>query len=229
MQRDEHGRPVATLIANTDITARRHSEVALRHAQTELNRIASLTTMGELAASIAHELRQPLAAIVMNGSAVLRWLSRDEPQVDEARDAASRIVREAQRADEVIRSLRSLLGRSELERATLDLNDAVQEVMELVRGEVQRQEVSVRTELFTDLPPAFGDRVQLQQVLLNLILNGIEAMASVTTPSKTLVIRTEPAAPASIAVAVEDGGPGLDPCFTVPIAAQVPQRVATGG
>jgi PAS domain S-box-containing protein len=213
IQRDEHGQPIGRLIASTDITARREAETALGHAQAELTRVASRTTMGELAASIAHELRQPLAAIVMSGSAALRWLNREKPQLEEARDAASRIVREAQRADEVIRGLRSLLGRSELRRGTLDINDAIREVLELVRGEVQRHDVSVHTDLLADLPSAFGDRVQLQQVLLNLIMNGIEAMTAVPEHAKTLVIRTALAEPAGVAVTVEDAGPGLDAAF----------------
>ena len=213
VQRGEDGQSIGTLETNNDITEHRRAETALRSAQTELARVTNLTTMSELAASIAHELRQPLAAIVMNGSAALRWLDREQPELEEARDAASRTVREAQRAEEVIRGLRSLVGGSGLQRRTLDLNDAVQEVVELVRGEIQRQEVSVRTDLFRDLPPAFGDRVQLQQVLLNLIMNGMEAMTTVTEHPKALVIRTEPAVPSGVAVAVEDAGPGLDPAI----------------
>jgi C4-dicarboxylate-specific signal transduction histidine kinase len=167
--------------------------------------------MGQLAGSIAHELRQPLAAIAMNGSATLRWLNRESPDLGEAREAASRIVREAQRADEVIRGLRALVGKSELRREPLDVNDAIHEVLELARGELRRNEVNVQTGLDPTLPPALGDRVQLQQVVLNLIVNAIEAMASVADRPKLLAIRTGRAESGEVAVAVEDTGPGLDP------------------
>jgi len=201
----------SVLVSIMDVTARRRAEEALQRAQAELGRVGTLTTMGEIAASIAHELRQPLAAISMNGSAALRWLNRENPDLAEARAAASRTVREAQRADEVIRSLRALLGKATLQRGMVDVTDAILEVLELVRGELRRHEVSVRTDIPPSLPPAFGDRVQLQQVLLNLIVNGVEAMDAVTDRPRALVIRAERAEPGMMVVAVEDTGPGLDP------------------
>jgi PAS domain S-box-containing protein len=203
--------PPVVLMACEDVTERKRAEEALRKAQAELARAGTLTTVGELAASIAHELRQPLAAIATNGSAALRWLNRESPDLGEARDAASRIVREAHRADEVIRGLRALVGHSELQRAALGMNDVIHEVLELARGELRRNEVSVQTDLAAGLPPVLGDRVQLQQVLLNLIVNAVEAMAQATVRPKAVVIRTERAETGEVAVAVEDTGPGLDP------------------
>jgi PAS domain S-box-containing protein len=211
LRRDAAGQPAGVLETNGDVTGRRHAEESLQHARSDLARVGTLTTMGELSASIAHELRQPLAAITMNGSAALRWLNRENPDLNEARDAVSRAVREAQRADEVIQGLRSLLGQSGTRREPLDLNAAITEVLELVRAEVRRNDVSVRTVLDAELPAAFGDRVQFQQVVLNLVLNGIEAMVDVAERPRILVIRTERAEGEAAMVTVEDAGPGLDP------------------
>jgi PAS domain S-box-containing protein len=200
----------SVLVSIMDVTARKRAEEALRTAHAELARASTLTTMGQLAGSIAHELRQPLTAIAMNGSAALRWLNRESPNLDEAREAASRIVREAQRADEVIRGLRALIGKSGLQREPHDVNDAIHEVLELARGELRRSEVWAQTDLDPRLPPAFGDRVQLQQVLLNLVVNAIEAMAPIADRTKVLLIRTERAENGEVAVTVEDTGPGLE-------------------
>ena len=161
-----------------DVTERRRAEEALRNAQAELARVARLTTMGELVASIAHEINQPLAAVVTNGNAGLRWLNRDKPDLDEARTALSRIVRDGTRAGDVIRGLRALARKSGPQLARLDINDAIQEVLALTRSELQRHGVVLHTELSAGDRPVLGDRVQLQQVLLNLIMNGIEAMSA---------------------------------------------------
>ncbi|SEF09802.1 PAS domain S-box-containing protein [Rhizobiales bacterium GAS191] len=195
-----------------DITERRHAEEALRSTQAELARVARLTTMGELAASISHEIKQPLAAIVTHGDAGLRWLNRDEPDLDEARDAFSRMVRDAERAGDVMRGLRALAKKSGPELAELDINDAIQEVLALTRSELQRHGVILHTNLFADRP-VFADRVQLQQVLLNLIMNGVEAMSAVTDWPKMLAITSEAAEPGGVLVAVEDTGTGLDPAM----------------
>ena len=194
-----------------DITERRHAEEALRNAQAELARVARLTTMGELVASIAHEINQPLGAIVASGGAGLRWLNRDKPDLDEARNALSCIVSDGTRAGEVIRGLRALAKKSGPELVQLDINDAVREVQALTRSELQRHGVTLHTDLSADDRPVFGDRVQLQQVLLNLIMNGIEAMSAVTERPKTLAITSEPVEPSGVLVAVEDAGTGLDP------------------
>ncbi len=194
-----------------DITERRHAEEALRNAQAELARVARLTTMGQLVASIAHEINQPLGGVVTNGEAGLRWLNRDKPELDEARSALSRIVRDGTRAAEVIRSLRALAKKSGPELAKLDINDAIREVLALTRGELQRNDVVLHTELASVDRPLLGDRVQLQQVLLNLIMNGVEAMRGVTERTRELTVSTTLAKPSGVLVAVEDTGPGLDP------------------
>jgi C4-dicarboxylate-specific signal transduction histidine kinase len=196
-----------------DITERRRAEEALRNAEAELARVARLTTMGELAASLSHELRQPLAAIVMNGSATLRWLDREPPDLDEARDAATRTVREGQRADEVIRGLRALATKSGPQLTPLDLDDVIREVLTLTHSEVQRHGVVLRVDLAAGHRPVLGDRVQLQQVLLNLILNGVDAMKTVTDRPRELMVASALAESDGVLVAVEDGGTGLDPAI----------------
>jgi PAS domain S-box-containing protein len=211
LSRDAEGKAAGVLETNNDITARKRAEEGLQQAQTELARAGALTTMGEFAASIAHELRQPLAAITMNGSAAVRWLNREHPDLEEARDAAARTVREAQRAHDVILGLRSLLGNREMRRAPFGIKDAIAEVLELARGELRRNEIIVRADFAPALPPVLGDRVQLQQVVLNLIMNGIEAMSFVHDRPKELVLRTASAGAEGVAIEVEDTGAGLDP------------------
>jgi C4-dicarboxylate-specific signal transduction histidine kinase len=194
-----------------DITELRHAEERLRHVQEDFARCARLTTMGELLASIAHEINQPLAAVVANGDACLQWLNRDKPDLDEARHAVLRIVRDAQRASGVIRGLRALAKKSEPDLAKLDINDAIREVLALTRSELLRHRVVLRTDLAADDRSVLGDRVQLQQVLLNLITNGVDAMSTVTDRPKVLAIKSEPVEAGGMLVAVEDTGTGLDP------------------
>ena len=194
-----------------DITERRRAEEALRNAQADLARIARLTTMGELVASIAHELNQPLAAVVTSGSACLRWLDREKPDLDKARQAVAHIVRDAGHAAEVIRGLRALAKKSGPQLTQLEVNDAIQEVLALIGGDLERRGVSLRTALTAAGRLVVGDRVQLQQVVLNLILNGVEAMNSVTDRPKVLAITSELVEPDAVQVGVEDTGAGLDP------------------
>jgi signal transduction histidine kinase len=197
-----------------DITERRRAEEALRNAQGELARVTRLTTMGELVMSIAHEINQPLAGVIASGNACLRWLDRDKPDVDAARQSVSRIVRDGKRAGEVIRGLRSLAKKSEPQLTPLDINDAIQEVLALTRTDLQQHGVRLDTALSATDRPIFGDRVLLQQVLLNLIMNGVEAMSAVTDHPKVLAITSEPVEPGGMLVAVEDAGTGLDPATT---------------
>jgi signal transduction histidine kinase len=172
-----------------------------------------LTTMGELAASLSHELRQPLAAIVMNGSATLRWLNRETPDLEEARQAATRIVHEGQRADDVIRGLHALAGKSGPRLTPLDVDGVIHEVLTLTHGELQRHGVVLRTDLAAGDRPVIGDRVQLQQVLLNLILNGLDAMKAVTDRVRRLRLSSALTGNGSVVVSVEDSGTGLDPAI----------------
>ncbi len=192
---------------------RQKAEEALRNSQADLARVARLTTMGELAASLAHEINQPLAAIVTNGDAALRWLNRDNPDLGEARHALSSIVRDGARAGGVIRGLRALAKKSEPERAMFDINVAIEEVLTLTRSELQRHGVALHTDLSADDRPVFGDRVQLQQVLLNLIMNGIEAMKAVAAQTRELGVSSALTEQGSVLVAVEDTGTGLDPAI----------------
>jgi C4-dicarboxylate-specific signal transduction histidine kinase len=196
-----------------DITERRRAEEALREAQAELARAARLTTMGELAASIAHEINQPLAAIVSNGGAGLRWLNREPPDLDEVREALARMVSDGQRAGDVIRGLRALARNSGLQLATLDVDDAIHEVLVLTRSELQRHGIVVRTDLAAGDRSVVGDRVQLQQVLLNLILNGVDAMSAVSDRARELTVSSARGERGSVLVSVEDSGPGLDPAI----------------
>jgi PAS domain S-box-containing protein len=196
-----------------DVTERRGAEEALRDAQAELERAARLTTMGELAASIAHEINQPLAAIVSNGGAGLRWLNRETPDIDEAREAFGRMLSNGQRAADVIRGLRALAKKSGPQLTTFDIDDAIQEVLMLTRNEAERQGVALRTDLAVGDQPVMGDRVQLQQVLLNLILNAIDAMKTVTDRARELAVSSALTETGSVLIAVEDSGPGLDPAI----------------
>ena len=193
-----------------DITERKLAEEALRDARADLERMARLTTMGELSASIAHEINQPLAAIVTQSEAALRFLDRDEPDLDEARDALSCIARDGLRAADVIRGLRALAKKSGPQLTKLDIDDVVRQVLALARGELLRRDVLLRTELTAEDLPVMGDRVQLQQVLLNLIMNGAEAMSGVTERKRELTVSST-VEPCSMLVSVQDTGSGLDP------------------
>jgi PAS domain S-box-containing protein len=196
-----------------DITVRRQAEEALRDAQADLARAVRLTTMGELLASISHEVNQPLAAVATSGNACLRWLNREEPDLASARDAAARVVREAHRAADVIHSLRALARKSGPQLTKLDIHDAIEEVLGLTRGELQQHGVVLHLDLSADDPPVLGDKVQLQQVLLNLIMNGIQAMATVSDRKRELTVSAGVAAPDHMEVTIEDTGPGLDPAI----------------
>jgi PAS domain S-box-containing protein len=193
-----------------DITERKLAEEALREARADLERMARLTTMGEFTASIAHEINQPLAAIVTQSEAASRFLDRDEPDLDEVQDALSSIRQDGMRAGEVIRGLRALARKSGPQLTKLDIDDVIRQVLALARGELLRHDVVLRTELAAEDKPVMGDRVQLQQVLLNLIMNGVEALRGVTERARELTVSSK-VEPGSVLVAVKDTGTGLDP------------------
>ena len=167
--------------------------------------------LGELAASIAHEINQPLAAVATSGNACLRWLGRDPPDLDAARQTVARIVQDAHRAGDVIRSLRGLAVKSGPQFTSLDLEGAIQEVLALTRSNLQRHGVELHMELYAALPQVLGDKVQLQQVLLNLITNAVDAMSEITDRPRTLTITADPAQPDGVLIGVEDTGKGFDP------------------
>ncbi len=195
----------------SEIIEREAAEERLIRAQAEIARIARITTMGELAASIAHELNQPLGSIVVSGDACLRWLAAKPPNLDEVLQAVEAIIRDGTRASGVLVRIRGLLRRGERLRERSDINDVVREVIALSDGELRRNGVSLRTEMPGDLPPVVVDRILLQQVILNLIMNGMEAMRAVSDRVRVLRIRTAEQPSDSIVVLVQDSGGGVDP------------------
>jgi PAS domain S-box-containing protein len=196
--------------AVTDITAARRAEEALQRAQSELAHVTRVATLGELTASIAHEVNQPLAGIVTNAEACLRWLRREEPDLDEAQHAAERIVNDGRRAGEVVRRLRALSRKDAPQHAPIDLNDVVEESLPLVHRELSTRRIVLDMKLSAGLPMVQGDRVQLQQVIINLVVNGLQAMAEVSGRPRLLRISSSAADGGdSVLLGVRDSGPGV--------------------
>jgi PAS domain S-box-containing protein len=194
-----------------DITELKQTEEQLRVSRRELARVSRQTTMGFMTASIAHEVSQPLAAIVANANAALRWIERSEPEIGEVRAALARIVGEGHRTGEVIASIRSMFGKSDTERTQVDLSALISEVLSLVRGEMESHNVVLKCDCPNGLPQVMAHRVQLQQVLINLITNAIDAMASVKDRERLLKVRSEFRGSGEIGISVEDSGAGIDP------------------
>jgi C4-dicarboxylate-specific signal transduction histidine kinase len=190
---------------------------ALREAQAELAHVNRVTAMGQLAASITHEVLQPLTAGTTNIQAALRWLGAKPPNLEEVREALSRAVQDNKRAIDVIGRIRALIKKAPPRKDAFKINEAILEVVGLTRGEAVKNNVSVRTQLAEGLPPIQGDRVQLQQVILNLIINAVEAMSSVSEESRKLVIETNKDASGGVLVAVRDDGPGAIFQFNLPV------------
>jgi PAS domain S-box-containing protein len=223
----EHGQIVGASKIARDITERKRIEqarrdfekgeralavaTALRDAEAELARVARALTVGELATSIAHEVNQPLAAIVTNAEAGLRWLKAKAPRLHEAQESLELIVRDGNRASEVIRRIREFLKKDSQQVAPLDINDVTREAVGLVRDEMLKKQIELLVELSDGLPPVRGDRIQLQQVILNLIMNGSEAMTPVADGSRELVVISEKSGTDGVLVAVRDSGAGMDP------------------
>jgi C4-dicarboxylate-specific signal transduction histidine kinase len=212
---DPDGRFLGYRGVTSDVTARirgEQAEQALRQAQTELAHVARVTTLGELAASIAHEINQPLGAIVTNASASLRLLNGQVPNLEEARQALGCIINDGKRAADVIARIWALTKKKPFQKQELDINDVVLEVTALTRTELDRNRVELRTHLVGGLPPIQADRIELQQLLLNLIMNAIEAMSD--GASRDLLIASAKDDANSVRVSVCDSGRGLEPAAT---------------
>jgi PAS domain S-box-containing protein len=196
-----------------DVTERKRAEEErerLRRALADLAHVNRVTTMGELTASLAHEVNQPIAAAVTNANTCLRWLTRDQPDLEEAREAALRIVKDGTRAADIISRIRLLFKKGTPQRDLVDVNDIIREMIVLLRGEATRHNISVQPDLATDLPEVMGDRVQLQQVLMNLIINSIEAMKG-ANGKREMVIKSQRPKDGRLLVSVSDTGVGLPP------------------
>ena len=207
--RDERGRVIRWYATRTDVEDQKRAEEASRKAQADLAYVTRVATMGELAASIAHEVSQPLTGIVTQAAACLRWLGAQPPNVAKAHEAAERVVRDGKYAGEVIQRVRALFKRAAGKKIELDLNEVIDEVLHLLRGETAGRHVDVKTDL-NEIPYVVGDRVQLQQLVLNLLLNGLEAMDhSVVDHPKELVVRSKRGSPETVLVEIRDYGVGL--------------------
>ena len=194
-----------------DIMVRRRSELALRAAHSELARVSQFSAMGAMTASIGHEIQQPLAAMVTGANAGLRWLSKSPPDLDEVRQVLEGIVRDGHRTREILDAIRAVFKKDNQEIGPVDVNGLIGEVLELAQGELQKQSVSVHSELADELPQVLGNRIQLQQVILNLTVNAIDAMTTTPARERLLRVKSEIGAQEGVLITVEDSGTGIDP------------------
>jgi PAS domain S-box-containing protein len=208
--RDAQGNIVRWYGANTDVESHRRAEQKLAEARAELAHLSRMLTMGELAASIAHEVNQPLTAVVAYGHACLEWLSASPPNLEEARQAAARIIQDGNRAGAVLARIRALFQKEAPAKDWVDMNEVVRELTVFLRDEAARSRVTLQTDLAADLPAIKGDRVQLQQVVLNLVMNGMDAMRETTGHTKELLVTTRKQSENDILILVEDCGAGFD-------------------
>jgi PAS domain S-box-containing protein len=206
---DSEGRTTRWYGLLIDIDDRKNMEEALRSSQSQLSRATQIATFAELSASIAHEISQPLAAVVANGHASLRWLSAQPPNLAKAQEAVERVIRDGKDAGEVVRRIRALFKRQAIETVGLDLNEVIREVLQLLRGEAARRRVAVDTDLEKDIPLVAGDRVQLHQLVLNLVLNGLEAMDPILDRPRELRVRSRRGSPETVLVEIQDCGVGV--------------------
>ncbi|PYY13866.1 MAG: hypothetical protein DMG61_11920 [Acidobacteria bacterium] len=200
----------AALVINHDLTNHMLDSEKLRQAQSDLARISRVTTMGELTASLAHEVNQPIAAAITNANTCVRWLAREYPDVEEAREAALRTVKDANRAAEIIGHIRQLFSKGNAQRELVDMNEVIREMHVMLRNEANQYSVSIRLDCAADLPRIMADRVQLQQVLMNLMLNGIDAMKAVNA-HRELAIRSQQVDDGTLQISISDTGTGLPP------------------
>lgn len=208
---DQNGRFIGYRGVGRHITERKRADEALREAQAELAHVNRVATMGQLTASIAHEVTQPIAAAMTNARAALRWLGADPPNLEEIRLALDRIIKDGERGMVTIGRIRGLVKKAPLRKDKVDINNIILDVVALTRNEVLKRGISLQTDLATGLPPIEADRVQLQQVILNLVLNAVEAMNRIDDGARDLRISTKPDASNSVLVTVRDTGLGLDP------------------
>jgi PAS domain S-box-containing protein len=206
--KDANGQIIGVSKIARDITERKRAAEALRQAEADLAHVSRVTTMGELTASLAHEVNQPITAAVTNANTCVRWLAGDTPNIQEARDAAIRSAKDGTRAAEIISRIRLLFRKGTTERQLVDVNEVIREIIVLLRGEAMRFSVSIHTELAANLPQLMADRIQLQQVMLNLIMNSIDAMKDIDG-TREIVIKSQPAENKELQVSVSDTGVGL--------------------
>ena len=207
---NKYGKVIGASKVARDITTSREAEAELQRVRTELARVARVTTLGELTAAIAHEVNQPLTGLISSGNACLHWLAANPPNLEAARRSVERMIDDGNRAADVIRRIRDMVRKSPPRKDAFNINDTIMEVLALIRTELSRNDISPRAELSNDLPVVWGDRIQLQQVILNLVMNAIEAMSEVSPTQRKLLIASVKDGSNGVLVRIQDSGIGLD-------------------